>query len=121
MKGTHVIDRGAFVALLLSLGSWSTAHPEALERPEYVGCSKPRWIEDERVITTRHDAIIIARIYASSLLSAAAVKDSEPLSAHLNGHVWTITGYVPKDAVGGSVVVRIDARSGCALNVFREK
>ncbi len=98
-----MIGRSVFATLVFSLAVGFAADAEALGQPEHVGCSLPNWIKNERVIMTRDDAIVVARIYASSLLGDTQVKDAEPLSA------------------SGSLVVRMDARSGCALSVFRMK
>ncbi len=70
------------------------------------------------------DEVAAIRLAEKVMISTYGRKqiDSErPLTAKLDGNVWIVTGYLPREFDGGVAEVRIDKRNGRILRVTHGK
>jgi hypothetical protein len=104
----------AIVAVALALQTSAQAAPSKT-------CTPPAWLRHENFVSSAADAITLATIYLRSLFGQKDVLDAEPFTASRAGHTWTVKGYVPPDVIGGSYVVKLDARSGCLVSAIEEQ
>jgi hypothetical protein len=84
-------------------------------------CTPPAWLRHENLVSSPADAITLATIYLRSLFGQKDVLDAEPFTASRSGHTWTVKGNVPEGYIGGSFVVKLDARSGCLVSAILEQ
>lgn len=73
-------------------------------------------VSEFRNAVNESEAIEISKKYLIELFGEEAVREEEPFTGVLKGGVWIVRGYIPSDHIGGTFVVRLNAKSGCVLD-----
>lgn len=70
------------------------------------------YVPDERVALAIAEAVLIP------IYGAEQIRSQRPFRAVLKDGVWTVTGSLPRGAVGGTALIEISKKDGCIRRVI---
>jgi hypothetical protein len=78
-------------------------------------------IPKDGFVPNQETAVRVAEAILVPIYGKNAVEREKPFTAQLSGNVWTVTGTLPKEALGGVATVEIAKDTGCILRVAHGK
>jgi len=66
-------------------------------------------------------AIKIAEAVFGPIYGEEKIKAEEPFHASLQGNIWTVSGSLPEQMVGGVATIRIDKNTGAIISYIHGK
>lgn len=75
----------------------------------------------EGFIPDAKTAVRVAEAVLSPIYGEEQIASERPFSARLRGGVWTVSGHLPEDAVGGVAEIKIAKKTGCIHSVIHYK
>jgi hypothetical protein len=76
---------------------------------------------DRDVIPNEEVAKNIAEVILIPIYGAIAIERQKPFSVALEDDVWTVTGYLSKNMLGGTFSILISKRDGRIVKIIHEK
>jgi hypothetical protein len=103
--------RSLFLAILVSVLASGSIEAVAQKAPEAPAPA-------DGFVPNAQTAIAIARAILVPIYGREQIEIEEPLSAKLEGEVWTVRGHLPPHLLGGVAEVEISKHDGRILHVF---
>ena len=79
---------------------------------------EPYFIPDSGFVRDANLAVQLAELYITSLYGSRHLHEQRPLTATLETGVWTVTGHLPPNFVGGVATVRIARSDGRIVQFY---
>jgi hypothetical protein len=107
-----------FLMLAIFLASLSCLATEALREPDLSG---PGYLPKDGFVPDKATALSIAVAVLIPIYGGKTISGEQPLVPTLKDGVWTVSGSLPPDRVGGVAEIKIDKASGKILKVGHGK
>jgi hypothetical protein len=83
--------------------------------------SRHSFVPKDGFVPDSETAVQIAEAVLSGVYGREQIAKQKPLKAVLKGDVWVVTGTLPENLVGGTVVVELSKRDARVMRVTHEK
>lgn len=72
-------------------------------------------------VPTAEVAIQIAVAVWTPIYGKKQIESEKPFKANLHEGIWTVTGTLPDNMVGGTAIAEISKETGCILRIIHEQ
>jgi len=93
---------------------------EVLPRPQRL-TSRWSYVPDDGFVPDKETAVRIAEAVLLPVYGSRQLESEKPWRASLEDDVWTVTGTLPPEVEGGTVVVELSKRDGRIIYLVHEQ